>query len=272
MTATAQANPFSILTPHRPQTPHAPVSHFRPVIVLPTYNNASTLADVARRCMALQLPVYIVNDGSTDDTASILSTLVRTSNVRVLTHTVNQGKAAAMRTAFARALQDGFSHAVTMDTDGQLEPEQIPMLLDAAARLPTALILGVRKFNIDGYPAANQLGRRIANFFVHLESGIRVHDSQCGLRIYPLGFTATVPVRSGRYGYETEVITRAGWSRTPVIEVPVSCRYFEAEKRISHFRPWVDTYRAIGLHARLILRRLTPARHPRWPAAQVAGR
>jgi uncharacterized protein (DUF2062 family) len=238
---------------------------FRPALILPTYNNASTLADIVGRCLKLGLPTYVVDDGCTDNTRQILEAFSNDCHLKVLVHTQNRGKAGAIQTGFAAATVDGCTHAVTMDTDGQLAPEQIPDLIAAGRKNPDALILGARDFEIAGYPAQSRLGRRLANFFIFIESGAKVSDSQCGLRLYPLGMINHLKVRSGRYGYETEVITRAAWAHCDVVEVPVSCRYFPADERVSHYEPWLDTFRAIGLHLRLVLRSLSPWPHRRWP-------
>src|SRR5690349_15943341 len=117
---------------------------FRPVVIAPTYNNARTLAGVLDRVVALGLPVIVVNDGATDGTAEVLGRWVGTQGGRgrVVTHDVNRGKAAALRTGFRAAAEAGYTHAATIDTDGQLDPEQIPALVKLAAENPAALVLG----------------------------------------------------------------------------------------------------------------------------------
>src|SRR5436309_1986351 len=105
---------------------------FSPVVIAPTYDNAATLRDVITRIVRRSLPVIVVNDGSTDATPEILAELRRDMRVQVATHQRNFGKAAALRTGFALAGAAGYTHAVTIDTDGQLDPEEIPRLLDAA--------------------------------------------------------------------------------------------------------------------------------------------
>ena len=235
------------------------------MVVAPTYNNRNTLEDIMARVRAQGLPLIVVNDGSTDDTAVVLASprWANAPGVTVLTHPRNRGKAAALRTAFDAAAAAGFTHAATIDTDGQLEPEQLPYVLSLAQSQPHALVIGKRDENSEGYPARNRLGRRLSNLFVWMESGVRVSDSQCGLRIYPLDFVRSCPCRSGRYGFETEVITRAGWEGRPIVETPVRCRYFPKGKAVSHFRPWLDSLRAIGMHARLMAQALWPFRRRR---------
>ena len=247
-------------------------SVFKPAIVAPTFNNAGTLDGILRRIAALGHPLFVVDDGSTDNTADILDRLVGEADgagVTVLRHGRNLGKAAAMQTGFKAALAAGFTHALTIDTDGQLDPEQIPLLLEKASANPSALVLGTRDATRPDYPSRSRFGRRCSNLMVRLESGLRVSDSQCGLRVYPLGYTHHVPCRAQRYGYETEILARAGWAGCPVVEVPISCRYF-AVGRVSHFRPIVDSARAMRMHARLVARALWPVPHVSWPEPRAS--
>jgi uncharacterized protein (DUF2062 family) len=241
----------------------------RPVVIAPTYNNARTLPDILARVAALGLPIIVVNDGSTDGTAKWLSGGVPETirpSLTVITHPRNRGKAAALNTGFTDAIAAGFTHAITIDTDGQLDPEEIPALLDAARAHPEALIVGRRDDRINGYPTRSRMGRRVSNLLVRLESGVRVDDSQCGFRVYPLGLIAAVRCGVGHYGFETEVITRAGWAGCAIEQVPVTCRYLPEGQRVSHFRPTLDTLRGARMHLFLLARALFPfPRHPRWP-------
>lgn len=238
-----------------------PGNVFSAVVVAPTYNNASTLTAVVRR---LPLPVIVVNDGSTDGTAEVLRDLQTRIPLQVIGHPTNRGKAAALQSGFKAALEAGYTHAVTIDTDGQLDPAELPHLLQAAEAAPEALIVGVRDEGVAGYPARSRVGRQISNLLIRLESGLRVADSQCGYRVYPLRLIQFTRCQAGHYGFETEILTRAAWAGCDVIGVPVSCRYFEAAERISHFRPGLDSLRAAAMHARLVLRTLLPVPHARW--------
>ena len=234
------------------------------MVIAPTHNNAGTLADVVRRVRAQGVPVVVVNDGSTDDTARLLADLAAEDpEITVLTQPRNLGKAAALVAGFDHASAAGYTHAVTIDTDGQLDPEQIPGLLALARRTPDGLIIGQRDENIEGYPSKNRLGRRVSNLFVWMQCGVRVADSQCGFRVYPLEFLRETRCRAGRYGFETEVITRAGWAGRPIVGTPVRCHYFPKGKAVSHFRPYLDSFRGVPMHLRLMLRALSPLPHHR---------
>lgn len=243
----------------------------RPVIVAPTFNNAATLPDVLVRCRSLDLPVIVVNDGSTDTTAEYLAAYPndpaagsRNDTLVVETHPINRGKAEALQTGFATARSRGFTHAITIDTDGQLDPEEIPDLVDAARRHPDALIMGTRDASRDDYPGRSRLGRRVSNWAIRLETGVRVDDCQCGLRVYPLHVLDVVQCRAGRFAFEVEVITRAIWAGADVISVPVTCRYFQGDARVSHLKPVRDTLHGVLLHSALLARCALPIAHRRF--------
>jgi len=239
---------------------------FLAVVIAPTYNNAGTIAGVLDRIDAAGFPVIVVNDGCTDGTGATLRTWLSRGGARtVLTHAQNSGKAAALRTGFEHAGDAGFTHAVTIDTDGQHDPEEIVRLVDAARANPTSLVLGVRSASIEGYPARSMTGRRLSNFFVRIESGARVTDSQSGFRVYPIGLVRTVRGFSQRFGFETEILTRAAWAGCVIVEVPISSRYFPPGERVTHFRPVMDSVRSVGMHLRLLLRAVVPWGRARWP-------
>jgi glycosyltransferase involved in cell wall biosynthesis len=233
------------------------------LVLLPTYNNIGTLpaalGDVAKH----GLPMMVVDDGCTDGTGTWLAgwkssdahdaTAMRT----VVTHMINQGKAAAMLSGFRAAHEMGFTHALTFDTDGQLDPNEIPRLLELAERHPDALIVGARNDRAADYPARSRLGRRISNLMIRWQCGVHVDDSQCGFRVYPLRLFEFVRPRSGRYAFETEIITLASWAGFKLISTTVTCRYFGEAKLVSHFRVGRETRQAIRLHARLLWLRLT---------------
>lgn len=247
---------------------------FVPVVVTPTYNNDRTLGDVLERIAGLGLPIIVVNDGCNDTTASVLEAWKASHpdyHLEVCVHSQNRGKAAALKTGFARAAALNFTHAITIDTDGQHDPEEIPVLLEAARRSPLAYVLGFRDDTRPDYPAKSRIGRRISNFFIRVESGLRVRDSQCGMRIYPLKLISTVPCRAGFFGYEAEIITRAAWSGCPIAEVPIVTRYLPPGQRVSHFRPWLDTFRGIAVHLRLLGRALIPWPHPKYQSVEARG-
>jgi glycosyltransferase involved in cell wall biosynthesis len=233
----------------------------RACVIAPSFNNSGTLVDVLNRILRLDLPAIVIDDGSADETPDLLRTLSNAQpRLTVRTHECNRGKAEALRTGFGAAMAEGFTHAITIDTDGQLDPEEIPMLLDLSRDNPDALIVGARDERKVDYPWRSRFGRRFSNLMVLLESGARVDDTQCGLRVYPLRLFEVTSCRTSRFAFETEIITRAAWAGFSVISVPVTCRYFEPERRVTHFRPFADSVHALLLHAKLLAIALLPWR------------
>ncbi len=242
-----------------------------PIVIAPTYNNAATLPEVVARVVGMGLAVLVVNDGSTDRTGEALTALGQTykePQLRVITHRENRGKAAALMTGFAEATRiGGYTHAVTIDTDGQLEPEEARRLLATAETHPRGLILGVRDLSTPDYPAKNKTGRWFSNLAIRLECGARVTDSQCGFRVYPLELIRVAGCKTGHFSFEAEVLTRAAWAGYEIVEERVSCKYLPREKRVSHFKPWRDSFRGLGLHGGLLIESLY-----RRPMAALARR
>lgn len=243
---------------------HEPKS-VRLLVIAPTYNNAATLMEVLRAVDALGLPILVVNDGSSDATTALLQEWTQQHpNHYAISHTINRGKAAALKSGFAEAQRLGFTHAATIDTDGQHDPNDLAALRDVAINHPEAIIVGVRSIETSNYPAKSRVGRRVSNLLVRLLGGVNVADSQCGLRIYPLRELEQLRTRAGRYAFETEVLIRAGWANVEVMQVPIRCIYFDGVSRVSHFKPWRDSFSASWMHMKLIGRTLLP-----WPVKKV---
>lgn len=233
------------------------VGGFAPVVIVPTYHNAATLGAVLKSLASLNLPIIVVDDGCRDETPRTLEAWAAGAADgparRVARHAANRGKGAALVTGFHAAAELGATHAATIDSDGQHDPGDVPGMLAAARAQPDALVIGVRPRVMPGRPARCLLGLRIANALVGYECGRELADSQSGMRVYPLDLVLGQRCRSGRFSYETEIITRAAWAGRPVIESPIQCRYLPADQRVSHWRPVVDTLRDARLHSRLLV-------------------
>lgn len=233
-----------------------------PAVVVPTYNHESRLAGVLTDLARLDLPLIVVDDGSTDGTWQVIERWRGEhpdTAITALRHDRNRGKAAALRSGFAAArAAGGITHVVTIDSDGQLDAADVPRLLEAARGSPQALILGSRPEVMPECPERCAVGRRFASLALLAQTGRRLSDTQCGLRAYPLDLVERVRCVGGRYSFEAEVIARASWVGFDVVEVPVCCRYHVAGERISHFRPVVDSLRQAGVHTRLLLLALLP--------------
>jgi uncharacterized protein (DUF2062 family) len=243
-------------------------SAWSPIIVVPTLNNARTISGVLDGLAAYGVPIIVVDDGCTDDTPTLL-TAWRSRHpyvdLQVETHATNRGKGCALLTGFRVAHERGATHAVTIDSDGQHDPGDVGDLLETAHAHPRALVLGCRALHIPGCPRRCLVGRSVANTLVLIQSLVRLTDTQCGLRVYPLGLVRLITWRSSRFSLETEVVVRAAWAGCEIVEWPVSCVYDVPGGRVSHWRPWRDTLRDAALHLRLFGRSLLPIPHQLWP-------
>ena len=226
---------------------------------IPIYNNAATIEDIAKGCLKYIANVVIVDDGSTDmNVAATLAAL----DVTVLVHPENQGKGAALQTGFAYIQEQGGAYAITLDGDGQHFPKDIPAFLEHAK--PHMLTLGKRD-RVQGHmPASSLFGREFSDFWIELETGEKICDSQSGFRLYPLQAMAELGVSSRHYNFEVEAVTRALWAGLTVTDVPVGVWYPTKEERVSSFDQRKDNLRLACLHTKLALRQLLP-----WPHRKV---
>ena len=214
------------------------------IAVIPTYNNAGTLADVIERTLAQGLPVVVVDDGCTDGTQDILSVIAGPDrqSLTVLKHPRNLGKGAALKTAFKWAREQGYSYAVTIDSDGQHYPEDIPLLM--AAKGERTLVVGSRTMR--GGNAGGSFANRFSNFWFTLYTGVHLEDTQTGFRLYPLNDLPSLKVVSSRYEAELSLLVFSAWKGIRLVEVPVRVDY--PENRVSHFRPFRDFMRITVLN------------------------
>jgi uncharacterized protein (DUF2062 family) len=251
---------------HRPAQSGAPDAGVTLAVLIPTYDNAQTVGDVIRRSSQHTPIVIVVDDGSTDETRAVLADLrAQIAQLEVQTIAHNRGKGHALRVGFERARQRGATHVVTIDADGQHDPDDIPLLIAHTEKDPDAVILGVRERAIDGYPARCRIGRAIANGALFVQCSVRVSDSQCGMRVYPIGALEPFRFAANRYSYETELLVRAVWAGRRLIEMPIRCAY--PADRVSHWRPWLDSVREFFVQCRLFAIGLVPR-----PVARLTGK
>lgn len=210
--------------------------------IVPALDAAGTIAEVVRGLRTtLGIPVFVVDDGSADRTASFAAD----EGATVIRHGRNLGKGEALRTGLLRAERDGHSVALTVDADGQHPPASAAAVL-AATVDPRALVLGVRDLVADGAPRGNRFGNSVSNFFLSLFSGKRLYDTQCGLRRYPVRQTLGLGVRTSGFAFEAEVVLRAIAAGLPVVETPIRVVYPPASQRRSHYRRTVDSTRIVA--------------------------
>lgn len=183
--------------------------------------------------------VWVVDDGSSDGTADV----ARAAGATVLRHPENRGKGAALVTGLTRASECGLDVIVSVDADGQHPADEAAALLCDPAPLD-ALVLGVRDLASAGAPRANQRSNAISNFFLTRFSGRALHDTQCGLRRYPVRPTLELGASAPGYAFEAEVVLRAARAGWAIAQRPVRVLY--PSDRVSHFHVVRDPAKIVG--------------------------
>jgi glycosyltransferase involved in cell wall biosynthesis len=216
-------------------------------VVIPAYNEAPTIRDVATRALGVLPHVIVVDDGSTDGTAAALAGLA----VTLISNPVNLGKGASLWRGFAVALAEGADAVITLDGDAQHRPEDIPRLVAAWEAHPGRIIIGARLAQREKVPPLRYFGNRFANFWVAWAAGFPVSDSQSGFRLYPSMVLRNVNVAHGpgaRFAFESEILIEAGRAGVRSAAVPIAALY-PPNARASHYRSAVDTARIVRMIA-----------------------
>ncbi|MEY8761510.1 DUF2062 domain-containing protein [Chryseobacterium tongliaoense] len=217
-------------------------------ILIPTYNNEKTLKRVIDGVLDYTSGIIVVNDGSTDSTLQILNEY---TGITVINLPENKGKGNGLKTGFRKAKELGYHFAVTIDSDGQHYPDDIPVFVEALLQeKEDVLLIGNRNMSQDGIPKKSSFGNRFSNFWFWFETGIKLEDTQSGYRLYPL---LRIPKKyfTPKFEFEIEIIVRSAWRHIPVKNVPVKVLYDPSE-RVSHFRPFKDFTRISILNTILV--------------------
>ncbi len=217
-------------------------------VIIPTYNNAKTLKRVVDGVLNYTNHIFIVNDGSTDETADILENY---KQLYILNVPQNKGKGNALQIGFKKALSLNYDYALTIDSDGQHYPTDIPVFLEELnATTEPILLIGSRNMTHESVPKKSSFGNRFSNFWFQFETGIKLTDTQSGYRLYPLKH---LPKRffTNKFEFEIEVIVRTAWKNISIKNVPIQVLY-DPNERISHFRPFRDFTRISILNTVLV--------------------
>ncbi|MCD8394936.1 MAG: glycosyltransferase [Bacteroidales bacterium] len=206
-------------------------------VIIPTYNNAGTIADVVERAFGQCDDVIVVNDGSTDDTSQIINQI---NGITIVEYSKNAGKGTALKRGFKKAREMGFAYAITLDGDGQHYPEDIPALINANVANPGALIVGERDLQGVTRSKGSRFANRFSNFWFAVQTLRHLRDTQSGYRLYPLRHLYGISMLTSRYEAELELLVMAAWHGVKIATVPVRVYYPPQDERVSHFRPGKD--------------------------------
>ncbi len=228
------------------------------LVLIPSYDTGPKLFETVTAARAHWQPVWVVIDGSTDGTGEQLQRMVAGDNgVRVFVLPRNQGKGAAVLCGLREAAAAGYTHALTMDSDGQHPADLIESFMRASQRAPQAMILGKPVFGPEA-PRVRVLGRKISNGLVAVETlwgGIA--DCLYGFRVYPI--VPLIDVMHSqpwmrRFDFDIEAAVRLVWRGVPPINLPAPVKYLSlAEGGVSHFNYVRDNLLLTWMHARLLL-------------------
>ena len=212
-------------------------------MLIPTYNNQGTVLRVLQDVLQYTTNIIVVNDGSTDNTAQILQDV---PHLRVVHIPKNKGKGNALKTGFKTAAVLGYQYAISMDSDGQHFPDDLDVFLSTLEEYlpqePNLLTIGARKMNDPSVPNKSSVGNQFSTLTFWLETGIKLTDTQCGYRLYPLKIVNNLHLFTSGFELEIEVIVKAAWEGVKVINKPVKVLY-DPEERVTHFKPWLDVAR-----------------------------
>lgn len=225
-------------------------------MVLPTYNNENTLERVLQGVLQYTKDIIVVNDGSTDSTREIL---LKYPQIIQLHQPQNVGKGNALKIGFKHAVDSGFVYAITLDTDGQHFPSDIPNFIEAleASENKSILMIGDRNMNTADVLARSAKGNRVSTYWMKAATGLKLQDSQSGFRLYPIKEIASIKFMNAtkKFEFEIEVIVKSYWAGIAIVHIPIEVLY-DLKERVSHFRPFMDIARMVVLYTWFLLVRL----------------
>jgi glycosyltransferase involved in cell wall biosynthesis len=228
------------------------------VVVIPSFDTGPLVYETVRSARAVWTPVWVVVDGSSDGTGAGLRALAGGDpGLRVDVLERNRGKGAAVLHALEAALASGFTHALTMDADGQHPAELIEAFMETSMAHPQAMVLGRPVFDASA-PLLRVRGRRISNGWTRVETlGAAIDDSLFGFRVYPIA--PLVAVMRGqpwmrRFDFDTEAVVRLAWRGVTPINIAAPVKYLRPDEGgVSHFRYGRDNALLTWMHIRLLL-------------------
>jgi glycosyltransferase involved in cell wall biosynthesis len=228
------------------------------LVLIPSYNPGPKVYETVRAARHHWNPVWVVVDGSTDGTAEGLRQMADDDQgLRVVVLPHNVGKGAAVLHGLDEAARQGFTHALTMDSDGQHPADLIPAFMAQSQSYPGAMVLGKPVFDASA-PALRVKGREVSNWWANLETlWAGIGDSLFGFRVYPIE-----PLRSvmrgqrwmRRFDFDPEAVVRLCWRGVRPLNVPAPVRYFTPDEGgVSHFRYLRDNTLLTWMHTRLFI-------------------
>lgn len=208
----------------------------RPCVIIPTYNEAKTIASLIKQVISLGFKIVVIDDGSTDFTADI----AQTSSATVLRNIKNLGKGAALVKGYNFAVAQGFDAVISMDGDGQHEPSDLAVFVERAESSNCGVVIGNRMTTISQMPILRILTNRFMSWLISLITGQNIADTQCGFRLVRSEILRKIILSTTKYETESEILIRAARLGFKIESVPVKTIYSGQKSQIN---PFVDTLR-----------------------------
>lgn len=229
-------------------------SPFKPCLLIPVYNHEHAIGPTLDQLRQFDLPCLLIDDGSSEQCAKVLDDLAAREPERLtlVRRDRNGGKGAAVKTGLRFAAENGFSHALQIDADGQHDIAAVSPMLAAAKREPDALIAAIPIFDETISPL-RFYGRYLTHVWIWINTlSFEIRDSMCGFRVYPLAAVMRelqrVPM-GDRMDFDPEILVRLFWAGVPLRQLPSAVHY--PLDGVSHFRGWLDNWLISRMHARL---------------------
>jgi glycosyltransferase involved in cell wall biosynthesis len=223
-------------------------------VLIPAHNEEKTIRAVVEGALSHVDHVLVINDGSTDGTVAALDGLP----VEIVNHEDNLGKGRRLAEGLDHAIARGAEAVLTLDADGQHDPEDIPAFISAAQTAPGSLVMGDRSEDRAAMPKGRALSIGFGDFFISWATERRLRDGQCGMRLYPAVLwrqTGMPEAERSHFVFETAILLRAADAGFDVVRVPIKARYQGFVQRPSHFRPAIDTLRIVRTISGFLVRR-----------------
>jgi glycosyltransferase involved in cell wall biosynthesis len=220
-------------------------------IIIPVYNSENLIESVIKDCLKTNYPVFVVNDGSTDNTYSVIQQF--DNQINIISYHKNRGKGYALKTGFLEAIKQNYDYAITIDADGQHRPSDVPLFVEKIVQFPDALVLGCRDFNNPNMPDQNKFANNFSNFWFRVQTLRKLPDTQTGYRSYPLKALKKFCPITNRYETELEMLVKTAWRGIKIVTVFINVYYPPQTERLSHFNPKKDFIRISLLNTALCL-------------------
>ncbi|HBF38865.1 MAG TPA: hypothetical protein DDW50_16290 [Firmicutes bacterium] len=219
-------------------------------VLIPTYNNDQTLEKVIRSVLEYTPNIIAVNDGSNDHTVDILESFKK--RIQIVSYSKNKGKGFALQEGLKKAAELGYDYAISCDSDGQHFASEIPKLLEKVTPGQPILVIGNRDMSDQHIPKKSLFGRKFSNFWVKIETGRDLVDTQSGFRLYTVAVMNRIHFFTRKYDFELESLVRWVWHDYPVEIATIDVYYPSPEERVSHFKGFKDNFRISILNMVLV--------------------